>query len=71
MDSFVRFMRGGIGRTLRMALGIVLIYWGFFGGAGVIWGLIGFVPLAAGIFNFCVLAPLFGFTLMGQPRVSH
>ncbi len=71
MNPFVTFMRSGIGRLLRAILGVFLVWWGFFGGAGVIVGIIGFVPLLAGIFNFCVFAPLFGLTLMGQPRVSH
>ncbi|MFI5202356.1 MAG: DUF2892 domain-containing protein, partial [Candidatus Kapaibacterium sp.] len=68
MNPFVSFMRSGVGRGLRIVLGLFLIWWGFWGDAGVIVGIIGFVPLLAGIFNFCVFAPLFGYTFMGQPR---
>jgi len=68
MNPFISFMRSGVGRGLRIILGLFLIWWGFWGGASVIVGIIGFVPLLAGIFNFCVFAPLFGYTLMGQPR---
>lgn len=71
MDGFVGFMRSTPGRALRIALGIVLIWWGFWGDAGVIVGIIGFVPLAAGIMNFCLFAPLFGRTIWGKPRGSH
>lgn len=71
MDGFVVFMRSAPGRALRVVLGIVLIWWGFFGDAGVIVGLVGFVPLAAGIVNFCLFAPLFGRTIWGKPRDSH
>ena len=71
MNAFVNFMRSGIGRGVRIILGLFLIWWGFMGDAGWLVGVIGFVPLLAGIFNFCVLAPLFGYTLWGQPRVRH
>ncbi len=71
MNPFIGFMRNGVGRTLRIALGIMLIWWGFLGDAGPIVGIIGIVPLAAGVFNFCIFAPLFGYTLMGQPRGSR
>jgi len=70
MDSFVNFMRSPIGRLLRIVLGVVLIWWGFSGGAGWLVGVIGFLPLLAGMFNFCVLAPLFGRNLMGKPRTN-
>ncbi|MDP4198632.1 MAG: DUF2892 domain-containing protein [Bacteroidota bacterium] len=61
-------MRSIAGRVLRIALGLLLIWWGFWGNAGVIVGFIGFVPLAAGFMNFCVFAPLFGRTIWGKPR---
>ena len=71
MNPFVNFMRSGVGRGLRIILGLFLIWWGFAGGAGWIVGIIGFAPVLAGMFNFCLLAPLFGLTLMGQPRLNH
>ena len=64
-------MRGTLGRTLRIALGLALIYWGFWGTGGVIVGIIGFVPLLAGAINFCIAAPLFGRTIWGEPKASH
>jgi hypothetical protein len=67
MDNFVDFMRSGAGRALRIVLGGLLIWWGFWGGAGVIVGIIGFMPLLAGVVNFCIFAPLFGRTIWGKP----
>jgi hypothetical protein len=68
MNPFVSFMRSGVGRSLRILLGLVLLYWGFAGGAGPVVGLLGLIPLGGGLFNYCVFATLFGLTLMGQRR---
>jgi hypothetical protein len=65
MNPFVKFMMDPAGRVLRIVLGLALIVWGFWGGAGTLVGIIGFVPLLAGIVNFCLVAPFFGVTLMG------
>jgi hypothetical protein len=67
-DGFVGFMRGTLGRVIRALLGVLLIWWGFWGDAGWLVGLIGFVPLAAGLVNFCVFAPLFGCPMSG-PKI--
>jgi hypothetical protein len=68
MGAFVVFMRSTAGRIIRAGLGLYLIYLGFVGTAGVIVGLLGVVALAAGVINFCVLAPLFGYSMMGKKR---
>jgi len=68
MDGFVGFMRSTTGRLLRIILGGVLVYWGFWGGAGTLVGVIGFIPILAGVINFCLFAPLFGRTIWGKPR---
>lgn len=70
MDSFVGYMRNPAGRTLRIVLGLFLIWWGFWGHAGWVLGVIGFAPLAAGLFNFCLFAPFFGRTIWGEPRTT-
>lgn len=65
--GFVRFMSSSAGRLVRVAAGVALIVLGFsLGGAGLVWGVVGLVPIAAGLGNFCLLAPLFG-----QPLKSH
>ncbi|HJV73316.1 MAG TPA: DUF2892 domain-containing protein [Noviherbaspirillum sp.] len=43
---------GGIDRILRIAVGVALILATLFGAIGV-WGWIGVVPLATGLFGFC------------------
>lgn len=61
----VRFMESSTGRLARGVAGLVLVGLGAWLGAtygGGWWTLfaVGFVPLAAGSFNFCLAAPLFG-----------
>ncbi len=61
--EFARFMSSPFGRLLRIVAGIVLIVLGLavvYGTAGIILAIVGLVPLVAGLFNFCVFAPLFG-----------
>ncbi len=63
MEGFFKFMASNNGRIVRVIAGLVLIAIGWLAvtGAGSwIVAIIGLVPLAAGIFDFCVLAPLFG-----------
>ena len=50
---------GIIDRVLRIALGVILIGLTVFGVIGV-WGWIGVVPLATGIFRFCPAYSLLG-----------
>jgi hypothetical protein len=48
---------------------VVLVAWGVFGltgAAGLIVAAIGLVPLIAGVFDFCVFAPLFGAPMSGS-----
>ncbi len=61
--EFARFMSSTFGRLLRIVAGIVLIVLGLslvHGIGGIILAIVGLVPLVAGLFNFCVFAPLFG-----------
>jgi hypothetical protein len=69
--DFVTFMRSGAGRGARIVAGAAIIIVGLAvvkGTAGVVIAVIGLVPLLAGIFNFCLFAPLFGMDLMGRKR---
>jgi hypothetical protein len=70
MDPFISFMASRNGRIVRIVVGLALVVWGFFGIDNVTTGtivlIVGLVPLAAGIFDFCVLAPLFGAPLSGS-----
>ena len=69
MNAFTKFMSSTAGRILRVVAGIALIVlgvWGLGGVAGIIVAVIGAVPLLAGLFDFCVFAPLFGGPLSGS-----
>ena len=68
--AFVRFMRSAAGRLLRIGAGVVLMWYGLtqmVGTGGMLLAVVGVVPIAAGIFNFCLFGPLFGVDLMGRP----
>lgn len=62
MNPFVSFMQTPAGRVTRVVGGIALIGAGFLSMGGVggsIVAALGVIPLAAGLFDFCVLAPFF------------
>lgn len=50
---------GGIDRIIRVLAGLALIGATLFGAIGV-WGWIGIIPLATGLFGFCPAYTLFG-----------
>ena len=56
----------GWDRALRVALGLALLYLGWFGvvggGAGLALKVVGFVPLVTGIVGFCPVYALFGWS---------
>ena len=61
--EFARFMSSLYGRVLRIVAGVALIVVGLavvHGTGGTLLAIVGLVPLVAGMFNFCVFAPLFG-----------
>jgi Protein of unknown function (DUF2892) len=71
MNPFCTFMASAAGRIIRIVAGIALIAWGVMGlggTTGIIVAVVGVVPLAAGLFDFCVFAPLFGCPLSG-PKI--
>jgi ABC-type uncharacterized transport system YnjBCD permease subunit len=69
--GFVTFMRSGAGRGTRIIAGAAIIIVGLAlvrGAAGTVIAVFGLVPLLAGIFNFCLFAPLFGMDFTGRRR---
>ena len=71
MNPFIKFMASTSGRLTRIVAGLVLIAWGLMGlggTAGIIVAVVGAVPLLAGVFDFCIFAPLFGSPLSG-PKI--
>jgi hypothetical protein len=68
MNPFVKFMASPAGRIIRIVAGLALIAWGLFGlggTTGAIVAVVGALPLLAGLFDFCVFAPLFRNPLSG------
>jgi len=64
-------MASATGRIVRIVAGIALIAWGLLGltgTTGIVVVVIGVLPLLAGLFDFCVFAPLFGCPLSG-PKI--
>jgi hypothetical protein len=62
-------MAGSSGRIARIVAGIVLVLVGLLalgGAVGIIVAVIGLVPLLAGLFDFCVFAPLGGLPFVGK-----
>jgi len=68
MNPFCTFMASMTGRIIRAVAGLALVAWGVFGldgTAGLVVALVGLVPLAAGVFDLCLFAPLFGCPMSG------
>jgi hypothetical protein len=64
-------MASPAGRITRIGAGIVLVALGLLimhGVGGIIVVIVGLVPLLAGLFDFCVFAPLFGAPMSG-PKI--
>jgi hypothetical protein len=51
---------GGFDKWIRIVAGLALMAWALTGGP--VWAWIGVVPLATGLFNFCPLYRLIGFS---------
>lgn len=72
--GFAKFMAGGIGRSVRILAGIVLIAIGLLvvkDTAGLIVAVIGVVPILAGVFNVCLIAPIIGAPFSGRAVQSR
>ena len=62
-SGLAQFLASGAGRTVRAVAGLALIWWGFShrtDAIGILVMLVGVVPLAAGVFDFCVLSVALG-----------
>ena len=67
--GLIDFLASMSGRIVRIVAGIVLIAVGLLvleGTAGIVVAIIGVLPLLAGLFDFCLFAPLFGLPLSGK-----
>ena len=69
MKALFRFLASAAGRIVRAVAGIVLIVVGLAlvkGTGGWILAIVGLLPLAAGVFDWCLFAPLFGLPFVGS-----
>ena len=67
--AFAVFMASGTGRLLRIVAGVAIIAWGWSRHeqtVGLILMVVGLVPLLAGVFNVCLLAPIIGAPFAGK-----
>lgn len=66
--KFSKFMASGLGRALRIVVGLLLVLVGLImnDAWGYVIAFVGLVPFAAGLFDFCVFAPLFGMPFSGK-----
>jgi DUF2892 family protein len=68
MLSLFKFLGSTAGRWTRAIAGAILVAVGLFalaGTPGYIVAIVGLVPLAAGVFDFCLFAPLAGLPFGG------
>ncbi len=66
--AFIGFMASSAGRFTRIIAGLALIGIGLValhGPGGVALTIVGVVPLAAGVFDFCIFAPLIHLPFLG------
>lgn len=64
--AFLNFLGSQPGRIVRIAAGLVFIAIGILAGGGwLALTLVGLLPLAAGVFDLCVLGPLFHLPFLG------
>ena len=67
--EFARFMASPVGRIVRIVAGVVMIVVGLRsvgGTGGLVLAIAGVLPLGAGLFNFCGIAPIIGAPFWGK-----
>lgn len=67
-SGFARFINSSAGRIVRVVAGAGLIAWGYTlrgGTGGLVLMAVGLVPLAAGLFNLCLISALLGGPISG------
>ncbi len=71
--SFARFMATPTGRGIRVVAGLVMIVAGLIIGSagGYVLAVVGVVPLLAGAFNVCMIAPVLKAPFSGKNALSN
>lgn len=71
--AFAKFMATWFGRGIRILAGLVLIAIGLFAvgdTAGLVLALVGVLPVLAGVFNVCLIAPIIGAPFSGRKALQ-
>ena len=68
--SFAKFMAGPIGHGARILVGVVLVVIGLASGAWWL-AIIGLAPLAMGVLNICILAPILKAPFSGKATLQQ
>jgi hypothetical protein len=72
--AFAKLMATPMGRGIRILAGIVLIVVGLLvvqGTAGLVLAVVGIAPILAGVFNFCLIAPLIKAPFSGKATLGQ
>jgi hypothetical protein len=67
--GFARFINSPAGRITRIVVGLGLTAWGYAqraGTGGIVLIVVGLIPLAAGLFNLCLISALLGGPIRGS-----
>jgi len=67
-SAFARFVGSPTGRIARVLVGLGFIGWGYVQRgrvAGIVLIVVGLIPLAAGVFNLCLISALLGGPISG------
>lgn len=68
-SGFARFVNSPAGRLARIVVGLALVGWGFTergSASGIVLMVVGLIPLAAGIFDWCLISALLGGPISGR-----
>lgn len=67
--QFIKFMTSGTGRLARVVIGAIIVVLGLLvvqGTLGTIMSIVGLIPIAGGLFDFCLAGAVFGYPLKGS-----
>lgn len=68
-SGFARFINSPAGRVARVVAGLGLVSWGYTlrgSTTGIVLIIVGLVPLAAGVFDLCLISALLGGPMSGS-----
>lgn len=66
--KFVKFMTSGMGRGARIVLGLIILSVGLLvvqGTPGLIMAVVALVPIAGGVFDYCLVGAALGYPFWG------